>query len=56
MYQDHYTELDARALFAELAPEVRSALPRLDYSAAERACPRRLPIGSLMRSASTLLS
>ena len=56
MYQDHYTELDARALFAGLAPEVRSALPRLDYSAAERACPRRLPIGSLMRSASPSLS
>ncbi len=56
MYQDHYTELDARALFAEVAPEVRSTLAHLDYSAAERACPRRLPIGSLMRTASRQLS
>ncbi len=56
MYQDHYTELDARTLYAELAPEVRSALAHLDYSAAERACPRQLPIGSLMRTASRQLA
>ena len=56
MYHDHYTELDARALYAELAPEVRSALPGLDYSQADGVCPRGLPIGSLMRAAGGLLA
>lgn len=56
MYHEHYQELDARALFAELPAAVRTALPRLDYTAAERACPRQLPIGNLMREAATLLA
>jgi predicted aldo/keto reductase-like oxidoreductase len=51
MYQDHYPELDARELHLELAPEVRARLAQLDYTAAERACPNRLPIGALMRDA-----
>jgi predicted aldo/keto reductase-like oxidoreductase len=55
-YHEHYTELDARALFAELAPAVRESLPLRDYAAAERACPRRLPIGDLMRAASAELA
>jgi predicted aldo/keto reductase-like oxidoreductase len=55
MYHEHYGEFDARALYAELAPEVREALPRFDYSAAERTCPRRLPIGYLMRDAAVRL-
>jgi hypothetical protein len=56
MYHEHYTELDARALFAELAPEVRESLSQHDYTTAERACPRRLPIGDLMRAASAALA
>jgi hypothetical protein len=56
MYHEHYGEFDARALFAELAPEVRAAIPLLDYSSAERACPRQLPIGNLMREAATRLT
>ena len=55
MYHEHYAELDARALFTELAPAAREALPNLDYAAAERACPRRLPIGNLMREAAARL-
>jgi hypothetical protein len=55
MYHEHYAEIDARALFAELAPEARGALSKLDYAAAERACPRRLPIGNLMREAAARL-
>jgi uncharacterized protein len=56
MYHDHYGEFDARALFAELSPQIRSALPTLDYTSAERACPRRLPIGDLMRDAAVRLA
>jgi predicted aldo/keto reductase-like oxidoreductase len=56
MYHEHYAEVDARAMFAELAPEARAALPTIDYSAAERACPRQLPIGDLMREAASRLA
>ena len=56
MYHEHYGEVDARSLFNELAPEARAALANLDYSAAERACPRRLPIGNLMREAASRLA
>jgi len=56
MYHEHYGEFDARALFAELPPEVRASLPTLDYSGAERVCPRRLPIGDLMREAAERLA
>jgi predicted aldo/keto reductase-like oxidoreductase len=55
MYHEHYTDFDARELFAELTPEIRAKLPHLDYSAAERACPRKLPIGDLMREAAARL-
>ena len=57
MYGLHYGgSVDARALFAELPGEVRARLPLIDFAAAERACPRRLPIGRLMREASELLA
>jgi predicted aldo/keto reductase-like oxidoreductase len=56
MYHEHYEELDARALFAELSPQVRATLPHLDYAAAERVCPHRLPIGNLMREAAAVLA
>jgi predicted aldo/keto reductase-like oxidoreductase len=56
MYQQRHGEFDARALFAELPADVRAALPQLDYAAAERACPRQLPIGDLMRDAAQRLA
>ena len=56
MYHEHYEELDARALFAEFPPHVRASLAHLDYTAAERACPRQLPIGNLMREAAAVLT
>jgi len=57
MYHRHYgSSVDARALFAELPAEARARLAGLDFSAAERACPRGLPIGPLMREAAGLLT
>lgn len=57
MYHCHYRDsVDARSLFAELPPEARARMTQLDFAAAERACPRGLPIGLLMREASSLLA
>jgi predicted aldo/keto reductase-like oxidoreductase len=57
MYHRNYGgEVDARALFADLPARVREQLPLLDYQGAERACPRHLPVGQLMREASGLLA
>lgn len=57
MYRRHYgDDVDARALFAEIPARQRQLVPLLDYSAAERACPRGLPIGELMREAHGLLA
>lgn len=57
MYHRHYgMEREARAMFASLPADVRGRLAALDYTAAERACPQRLPIASLMREASGLLA
>ncbi len=57
MYHRHYgAEVDARAMFRALPQDVRGRLAQHDYSAAERACPQRLPIGDLMRQAATLLA
>lgn len=55
MYYHNYAELDARALFSEIPAEIRARLTALDYTAAERACPHRLPIAQLMREAAVLL-
>ena len=40
----------------ELPADLRARLPELDYTAAERVCPNRLPIGRLMREASQILA
>ena len=56
MYYHNYAELDARAMFAELPADQRARLTQVDYAAAERACPHRLPIAQLMREAATLLA
>jgi hypothetical protein len=57
MYHHSYgSEVDARALFRELPAETRARLTQLDYSAAERVCPNRLPIAQMMREASQVLA
>jgi hypothetical protein len=45
----------ASEVFAQLPASARSHLTGLDYSVAERVCPRHLPIGRLMREAGELL-
>jgi len=46
----------ARTTFEMLPPQTKAFLTRLDFSASERACPRNLPIGRLMRAAANLLA
>ena len=43
-------------MFRELPAETRARLTQLDYSAAERVCPNRLPIAQMMREASRVLA
>ena len=50
-YQDY--EL-ARTTFESLPARTRQLLTQLDFSEAERSCPRKLPIGQLMRETKTL--
>lgn len=45
----------ARSTFKTLPAQTRELLTQLDFSEAERSCPRNLPIGRLMREAATLL-
>jgi predicted aldo/keto reductase-like oxidoreductase len=46
----------ARSTFETLPTQTRSLLAQLDFSKAERSCPRKLPIGQRMREAAKLLS
>ncbi|MBC8431325.1 MAG: hypothetical protein H8D96_05350 [Desulfobacterales bacterium] len=46
----------ARLTFETLPTQTRALLTRLDFSEAERSCPRNLPIGRLMQEAVILLS
>ena len=56
MYHDVYGETDrARALFAELPPEVRR-IGGLDYAGAQAACPHGVEVGALMRRAVKVLA
>ena len=50
-YQDHGL---ARSIFESLPARTRALLTQLDFSEAERSCPRKLPIGKLMRETKTL--
>jgi predicted aldo/keto reductase-like oxidoreductase len=50
-YQDHRL---ARSTFKSLPARTRELLSQLDFSQAERSCPRKLPIGKLMRETMTL--
>jgi len=56
MYYRDYGERDlAREVFAGLPDRAREQLARIDYSRAEKACPRKLAISKLMREASEIL-
>jgi predicted aldo/keto reductase-like oxidoreductase len=55
MYSHSYQDLGlARSTFETLPAQTRELLAQLDFSEAERSCPRKLPIGQLMREAKTL--
>jgi predicted aldo/keto reductase-like oxidoreductase len=55
MYFHSYQDLGlARSTFETLPIQKRELLTQLDFSEAERSCPRNLPIGRLMREATTL--
>jgi predicted aldo/keto reductase-like oxidoreductase len=55
MYFHSYQDLGlARATFQALPAQTRELLTKLDFSEAERSCPRNLQIGRLMREAETL--
>ena len=58
MYHDHYGKQNhARALFADLPEEQRdrAAIEAADWTAAERACPYRVPLARLMPRAAERL-
>jgi predicted aldo/keto reductase-like oxidoreductase len=55
MYFHSYQDLGlARSTFQALPAQTRGLLTQLDFSEAERSCPRNLQIGRLMREAATL--
>jgi predicted aldo/keto reductase-like oxidoreductase len=55
MYFHSHQDLGlARSTFEALSTQTRELLTQLDFSEAERSCPRKLPIGRLMREATTL--
>jgi len=55
MYFHSYQDLGlALSTFETLPTHTRELLTQLDFSEAERSCPRKLPIGRLMREALTL--
>jgi len=57
MYLHSYQDLGlARATFETLPRQTGELLTQLDFSEAERSCPRKLPVGRLMREAATLLA
>jgi hypothetical protein len=57
MYAHSYQDLMlARSTFKTLPTETRALLARLDFSEAERLCPRNLPIGGMMKEAANLLA
>jgi hypothetical protein len=55
MYFHSYQDLGlARSTFQALPAQARELLTQVDFSEAERSCPRNLQIGRLMREAATL--
>ena len=57
MYYNSYGEKDmARELFAQIPAQARNRLLTTDYSAAEAACPQRIPISKLVAEAVSKLA
>jgi predicted aldo/keto reductase-like oxidoreductase len=57
MYFHSYQDLMlARSTFETLPARTRALLAELDFSEAERSCPRNLPIGRMMQEAANLLA
>jgi predicted aldo/keto reductase-like oxidoreductase len=57
MYVHSYQDLMlARSTFKTLPAQTRALLAKLDFSEAERSCPRNLPIGRMMQEATNLLA
>ena len=57
MYFHSYQDVGlARSTFQTLSIETKELLTQLDFSKAERSCPRSLPIGRLMQEAVNLLA
>ena len=57
MYRNEYGDAElARETFEALPAQARAQLTRVDYSAAERRCPNRLPIAELMAEAVATLA
>jgi predicted aldo/keto reductase-like oxidoreductase len=57
MYAHSYQDLTlARSTFKALPVETQALLAELDFSEAERSCPRNLPIGRLMKGTTDLLA
>jgi predicted aldo/keto reductase-like oxidoreductase len=57
MYVRSYQDLTlARSAFEKLPAQTKALLVQLDFNAAERSCPRNLPIGRMMREAAQLLA
>ena len=57
MYANSYGDRDlGKTTYRELPSDVRKAIPGWDFTAAERRCPNKLPIGKLMREASAMLA
>ena len=55
MYYHSYQDLElARSTFQTLPTRTKALLTRLDFSDAEKSCPRKLPIGNLLREATSL--
>ena len=57
MYIHSYQDLIlARTTFEMLPAQTRALLAQMDFSKAERSCPRNLPIGRMMQEAAILLA
>ncbi|MEJ2727228.1 MAG: aldo/keto reductase [Deltaproteobacteria bacterium] len=57
MYHHSYQDFElARSTFETLPAQTKALLTRLNFSDAEKACPRKLPIGRLMREALSLFA
>lgn len=57
MYHHHYEPaFDPESSRAGIPENLRLRLAGIDYSAAERACPHKLPIGDMMREAGRILA